>query len=448
MKRFIIGGTGSGCGKTTVTCGILGAMKSMGVRPATFKCGPDYIDPMFHREVTGVPSHNLDSFFCDRDTLLYLLEHYGKGADISVIEGVMGFYDGGEGSAFSLSQVTDTPVILVINCHGMRESLGAVMSGYLNYRKPNNIAGFIFNRLPEKLIPFAQELCCELGTEYYGCLPKSNIVFESRHLGLVTAAETENIREKLKALGELAGKHILTDKLMSGFDRAVPDHAEPVLGKREKPVTIAVSRDSAFCFMYEESLDLLRKLGCETVFFSPLTDKTLPYAQGLILCGGYPELYAEKLSANTSLMAEIRCRYAEGMPIWAECGGFMYLHESITCENGKSYPMCGIIKGNVYRGRGLSRFGYVTLTAESDSLLMEKGGSLKAHEFHYFDSDNCGEQVTAVKPDGRSWKCCHGGDSLFAGFPHVYLWSDTGAAERFVKKCFGYGEKQRYVCTD
>jgi cobyrinic acid a,c-diamide synthase len=213
MKRIIIGGTKSGCGKTTVTCAILSALKRRSIEVSAFKCGPDYIDPMFHRKVIGVPSHNLDSFFCDRDTILYLLDEYGSGSEISVIEGVMGFYDGEKGSAYSVSELTETSAVIVIDCKGMSDSIGAVMSGFLNYRS-NRIAGFIFDRLPVKLIPLAKRLCDELGTKYYGCLPKSDITIESRHLGLVTANEISDIRSKLDKLGELAEQYIEIDKLL------------------------------------------------------------------------------------------------------------------------------------------------------------------------------------------------------------------------------------------
>lgn len=192
MRRIIIGGTKSGCGKTTVTCAVLAALKRRGLGAAAFKCGPDYIDPMFHRKVIGVSSHNLDSFFFGRDTLLSLLDEYGSSADISVIEGVMGFYDGSCGSAYSLSEMTETPAAVVIDCKGMSDSIGAVMSGFLHYR-PNRIAGFIFDRLPERLVPLAQRLCDELETGYFGFLPQSGISIESRHLGLVTAGDRKSV---------------------------------------------------------------------------------------------------------------------------------------------------------------------------------------------------------------------------------------------------------------
>lgn len=440
MRRIIIGGTKSGCGKTTVTCALLAALKKRGLNAAAFKCGPDYIDPMFHRRIIGVDSHNLDSFFCSRNTLLHLLGEYGAASDISVIEGVMGFYDGPSGSAYSLSEITETPAVIVIDCKGMSDSIGAVMSGFLHYR-PNRIAGFIFGRLPEKLIPLAEKLCGELGTEYFGCLPKSDLTIESRHLGLVTPDEISNIQSKLKKLGDLAEEHIKLDRLISVSSTPLPASAAPVIPHFSSAPTIAAARDSAFCFIYQENIELLEKMGCRIKYFSPLSDKAVPECEGLILSGGYPELYAAKLSANKSMLADIKHRIALGTPTIAECGGFMYLHDTLTDNNGVTYSMAGVITGSVSPTDRLQRFGYVTLNAKYDNMLCGQGGTLKAHEFHYWDSTACGDGFRAEKTDGRVWDCCHTSGTLYAGFPHIYFYSDTSIAENFVKKCIGYGEK-------
>lgn len=440
MRRIIIGGTKSGCGKTTVTCAVLAALKKRGLNVSAFKCGPDYIDPMFHRKVIGVSSHNLDSFFCGRDTILELLNEYGGKSDIAVIEGVMGFYDGTSGSAHSLSEITETPAVIVIDCKGMSDSIGAVMSGFLNYR-PNRIAGFIFDRLPEKLIPLAERLCGELGTEYFGCLPKSGVTIESRHLGLVTADEIADIQTKLESLGELAEKYICLDKIISSCDVSLPVYKPldtPVLTGNP---TVAVARDSAFCFIYQENIELLEKMGCRIKYFSPLSDSEVPAADGLILSGGYPELYASELSANKSMLGSVKRFVSGGMPTIAECGGFMYLHDSLTDKSGATYPMAGVINGSAFPTDRLQRFGYTTLNAKRDNLLCGQGGALRAHEFHYWDSTSCGDGFTAEKSDGRTWDCCHISDSLYAGFPHIYFYSDIAAADRFVKKCIEYGEK-------
>lgn len=448
MQRIMIAGTGSGCGKTTVTCAILSALRQRGVPVSAFKCGPDYIDPMFYREILGTPSYHLDSFFCDADTLCDLLETGSRGAEISVLEGVMGFYDGADGSAHRASEITETPVILVINCRGMKESIGAVMQGFLHYHTPNRIAGFLFNQLPASLIPFAQRLCNELHTGYFGCLPPHPYTLKSRHLGLVTAAEIEGIQEQMHALGTLAEEHILLDRMTALPCGAIPAHQKTAVRRLSSQPVIAVSRDRAFCFLYEENLSLLREAGCEIRFFSPLHDAHLPAADGLILCGGYPELYAEQLSENQALLTEIRSAAASGMPLIAECGGFMYLHEYLRTESGKRFPFAGVIKGEVFPTGKLQRFGYVTMESHSDNLLCGAGTSLKAHEFHYWDSTDAGEGFTASKADGRTWKCCHVSDRLYAGFPHLYFPSDVRAVQRFAAACAEFGGKDESDTAD
>ncbi len=438
MTRFMIAGTNSGCGKTTVTCAILSALNKRGEKVSAFKCGPDYIDPMFHRRAIGIPSHNLDSFFCDDKTLRSVLCEYSH--EISVIEGVMGFYDGGKNSAYSVSETTETPVIIVIDCKGMSDSIGAVMKGFLNFCKPNNISGFIFNRLSEKIIPLVKKMCRELGTEYFGYLPKTDITFESRRLGLVTADEVDHIMGKLDNLGELAEKHLYLNK-MTGLKAKVMNGHMPLIKEFDDPPVIAVAQDRAFCFQYAENISLLEKFGCRIKYFSPLDDDRLPEADGLILCGGYPEIYAEKLSSNISMKESIKNAVSAGMPTIAECGGFIYLHKSLTDENGRSYPLAGVIDGEMFPTKRLQRFGYAAMTANADNLLCRKGDTIRIHEFHYWDSTSCGDGFTAEKNDGRKYECGHISDTLYAGFPHLYLYANVGIAERFISKCRIYGGK-------
>lgn len=438
MKRIIIGGTNSGCGKTTVTCAVLQALVNRKMRVASFKCGPDYIDPMFHEKIIGASAFNLDSFFCDDNTLKYLLCENGSSADISVIEGVMGFYDGanGRGSAYSVSEITETPAVIVIGCKGMSDSIGAVMKGFLEYKKPNNIVGFIFNQLPEKLAEKAESLCYELGTEYFGSIPKNDLTFESRHLGLVTADEISDIKEKLSRLGELAEKNLKLDKLLEFAERPLPKFTPPNLPKISERPVIAVAKDSASCFIYADNILLLQKLGCEIEYFSPLYDKAVPEnADGLILCGGYPELYAEKLAQNKSMLENICEKILSGVPTIAECGGFMYLHETLEDSDGNEHKLVGIIDGKAYKTPKLNRFGYVKMTAQNDNLLCKNGEAFPAHEFHYWDSTNCGEAFTAEKTDGRNWKCAHANENLYAGFPHLYFYSNIETAANFARKC-------------
>lgn len=438
MTRFMIAGTNSGCGKTTVTCAILSTLNKRGENVSAFKCGPDYIDPMFHRRAIGISSHNLDCFFCDDKRLSSVLCEYSH--EISVIEGVMGFYDGGKNSAYSVSEITETPVIIVIDCKGMSDSISAVMKGFLSFCEPNNISGFIFNRLSEKIIPLVKKMCKELGTEYFGYLPKTDITFESRKLGLVTADEVEHIREKLDKLGELAEKYLCIDKMI-GLNAKVMNEHIPLIKKVDDPPVIAVAQDRAFCFQYAENISLLEKFGCKIKYFSPLDDDRLPEADGLILCGGYPEIYAEKLSSNISMRESIKNAVLDGIPTIAECGGFIYLHQKLTDENGRSYPLAGVIDGEVFPTKRLQRFGYAAMTANADNLLCRKGEIIKIHEFHYWDSTSCGNGFTAEKNDGRKYECGHISDTLYAGFPHLYFYANVGMAERFISKCCIYGGK-------
>ncbi len=448
MRRIMIAGTGSGSGKTTVTCAILSALRQSGIQAASFKCGPDYIDPMFHREVLGTPSSNLDGYFCDRDTLCYLLDRHSKSADIAVIEGVMGFYDGDSGSAYNLSEQTETPVIIVVDCKGMQASIGAVMLGFLQYQTPNCIAGFIFNRLPERLIPYVKQLCGDLNTTYFGSMPRLKDEIPSRHLGLVTAAEISDLQDKMQILGCEALKAIEIGKIMQISEHPLPRYTPPEIPKCETTPVIAVAKDAAFCFHYAENLDLFSQMGCKLLYFSPLHDAHLPQADGLILCGGYPELYAKELSENRTMLHDIRQSIHSGMPVIAECGGFMYLHTELKTKCGDAFPMADIIAGCAFPTDSLRRFGYITMEARNDQLLCPAGHKIRAHEFHYWDSTACGDSFHAVKPDGRSWDCIHGTDTMYAGFPHLYFYADIPAAYRFVQAAARYGAKHGTNQTD
>ncbi|MGN0665233.1 MAG: cobyrinate a,c-diamide synthase [Huintestinicola sp.] len=451
MNRIMIAGTHSGCGKTTVTCAVLRALVNRGLKTASFKCGPDYIDPMFHSRIIGTRSRNLDSFFCSPDALRRILYENGSDCHISVIEGVMGYYDGisGEASSYTTAVHTVTPAVIVIDCRGMSTSLGAVAKGFLTYKEPAGIAGFIFDRLHESLVSEAEGICRELGTEFLGYLPKCpECTIESRHLGLVTADEITDLTEKTDILAELAEKHIRLDRLVEIAASApmlsyTPLDISPLLDRTaDRPVRIAVASDKAFCFRYEENLDILRRAGCETVFFSPMNDRSLPESiGGLILSGGYPELYADKLSANISMLTDIRTRISEGLPVIAECGGFMYLGNTLEDNNGNVYPMAGVINTDSYKTPSLCRFGYTYLTAAEDNLLCRKGERLTAHEFHRWDSTDCGKGFEAVKVrSGAEYPACHASENMYAGFPHLYFGGDPRPALRFAEKCRAYSE--------
>ena len=433
--RVLIAGTGSGCGKTTVVCAILQALKNRGCDLAAFKCGPDYIDPMFHTEIIGAPSSNVDLFFADENLArARFLEH---AADLNVIEGVMGYYDGlsmetDEASSSRVARALDAPAVLVVNGRGMALSVAAVVRGFQSLRAPSRIAGVIFNRVSPMSYPRLKAVVeTECGVRVYGYLPACpECSLESRHLGLVTAQEVEGLQEKMRRLAEQAERSIDLNGLIGLMRAQAPLEARAEAIVPVGHPRIAVARDRAFCFYYRDNLELLEALGAQLVPFSPLEDVALPDCDGLLIGGGYPELYARELQANASMRASIRDAVGRGVPTIAECGGFMLLCACIgACE------MAGVIPARCHDTGKLSRFGYVTLTAGEESLLFRPGDSVRAHEFHYWDADDPGAALTARKNGGREWKCGWVSESMYAGYPHLYLYSDVEAARRFVRKC-------------
>lgn len=438
MDRILIAGTHSGCGKTTVACALLAALKNRGLHPSAFKCGPDYIDPMFHRRAIGVPAHNLDPFFCSDEQLKRAVAVHG--GSVSLLEGAMGYYDGigieGRYSTYDTAQITQTPAILVMDVKGMYASAGAVMKGFLTYRAQSGIQGVIFNNASPMLYEGLRSIAETVGVKPLGFLPKEDRAsIESRHLGLITAGEISDLQKKLELLGTLAKRYIDIDSLLAlaaaapELDVSAPD-IRP-LGS----VRIAVARDEAFCFLYEENLELLKALGCELVFFSPLIDPSLPDSiGGLYLCGGYPELHLKALSGNTAMLEAVNVAVRGGMPTIAECGGFLYLHDTL-----EGLPLAGCIHASAHKTEKLRRFGYVTLRAKADNLLCAAGESIRAHEFHYYESTDGGAGFTAEKPlSERSWHCVYTTETLYAGFPHLYFDANPLFAENFVRKAIEY----------
>lgn len=441
VPRVLTAGTGSGCGKTTIVCSILTALKNRGLNAGSFKCGPDYIDPMFHRRVTGTECSNLDLFFFDENTAKFLLAKRGAARDISVIEGVMGFYDGmgmddPKASSYDVAKVTDTPAVLIVDARGSALSVLATVHGFLDFYDDNTICGVILNRctkhsyeaLAEAMRKRFQGKVRPLG--FMPSVPEAAI--ESRHLGLITAGEIKDLKEKMQMLGRRAEECIDIDGLIEISKAARPlsfdDISPAAFGESVK---IAVALDEAFCFYYDDSLDMLREMGAEITYFSPLSDKALPDGiQGIYIGGGYPELYLEKLSSNESMKESIRGALKAGMPCIAECGGFMYLTEEID-----GYPVVGYIKGKCHNTGKLTRFGYVTLKARRDNMLCRAGEEIRGHEFHYYDCDNNGDSFTAVKQTGRTWECVAADDRLYAGFPHFSFYSNPAFAENFYKTC-------------
>ncbi len=458
IPRILLAAGSSGSGKTLITCGLLEALVERGLKTASFKCGPDYIDPMFHSRVIGTKSRNLDTFFTGSEVTKYLLTRNARDCEIAVMEGVMGFYDGVAGttttaSAYDLAKVTDTPVILIVNSRGMSVSLAAYVKGFLEYKKDSHIKGVIFNQMSPMLYPRMKKLLEEeLGVAVLGYVPKvEDCVIESRHLGLVLPDEIPELKDRLHKLAGVLEETLDIDRILELAGEA-PDlldaKPESVTDFRlSEPVRIGVAEDEAFCFFYADNFRLLSEMGAEIVPFSPMEDKQLPDdLDGLLLYGGYPELNGKKLEQNTTMKDMIREKLKAGMPCMAECGGFMYLHEEMEGMDGNFYQMAGVIPGKAYRTPKLSRFGYVTLTQKKPALGMEDFGEIPAHEFHYFDSENCGGDFHAAKPESkRGWDCIHGTDTMLAGFPHLYYYGNPEVPKAFLKKCLAY-KKQRCSC--
>lgn len=458
IPRILLAAGSSGSGKTLITCGLLEALVERGLKTASFKCGPDYIDPMFHSRVIGTKSRNLDTFFTVPEVTKYLLTRNARDCEVAVMEGVMGFYDGVAGtttraSAYDLAKVTDTPVILIVNSRGMSVSLAAYVKGFLEYKKDSHIKGVIFNQMSPMLYPRMKKLLEEeLGVAVLGYVPKvEDCVIESRHLGLVLPDEIPELKDRLHKLAGVLEETLDIDRILELAGEA-PDlldaKPESVTDFRlSEPVRIGVAEDEAFCFFYADNFRLLGEMGAEIVPFSPMEDKQLPDdLDGLLLYGGYPELIGKKLEQNTTMKDMIREKLKAGMPCMAECGGFMYLHEEMEGMDGNFYQMAGVIPGKAYRTPKLSRFGYVTLTQKKPALGMEDFGEIPAHEFHYFDSENCGEDFHAAKPESkRGWDCIHGTDTMLAGFPHLYYYGNPEVPKAFLKKCLAY-KKQRCSC--
>ena len=449
IPRVMIVGTGSNSGKTTITCGILKALKNKGLTLSSFKCGPDYIDPMFHSKVIGTHSRNLDLFMCGENSVKYLLNKNSEKSDFSIIEGVMGMYDGlgmsDEYSSNHLALVTETPEILIVNGRGKSISILAEISGYLNFKK-NNIKGVILNNISEGMYSiFKKAIEEELKIEVFGFLPPlKDVEFKSRHLGLITANEIEDIQVKMDILAEACEKNIDLKKIIELGHKTVPvDFQEIKIEEiiEKNSVRIGIASDNAFSFYYEDNIELLKELGAELVCFSPLKDEKIPEnLSGIIFGGGYPEEYGELLKKNVTMIESIRESSKKGTIIYGECGGYMYLCNSLEVKNNeeqlkKELPMVGLINSKVSMGEKLVRFGYIELIAQKDNIFCKKDETIKAHEFHYSDSTDNGNIFLAQKASGKKWECIHMKDNIIGGYPHIHFWGNIQFAKNFIYKC-------------
>ena len=469
FPRIMLAAPKSGSGKTLLTCGLLEVLRRRGLNPIACKCGPDYIDPMFHRYVLGIPGRNLDSFFLPAEGVREVLVDAVREeqAGIAVLEGVMGYYDGLGGtetsaSSWEIAEITDTPAILVLDCKGASLSVAAMASGFLHFRKKSHIAGVILNRVSsmyyERLAAAVEEAS---GLPVLGYLPESEECrMESRHLGLFLPGEIDRLRERIGRLADQMEKSIAVDRVLEvagmlplRIENKEKEKAEnesmeaESIAKfpacQEQKVTsrvrIGVARDEAFCFYYQENFHLLEQMGAELVYFSPLRDKKIPdRVDGLLFGGGYPENYARELAKNAAMRESIRRSIAAGMPFLAECGGFLYLHRTLEGSDGKHWEMAGVYPFDAYRTNRLRRFGYVRLLTSS-------GQEIHGHEFHYWESEDPGTDWEAVKPTGnRSWRCIHEKGGQIGGFPHLYYASCPDFLRKWLDVC-AKGSQQKYI---
>ena len=469
FPRIMLAAPKSGSGKTLLTCGLLEVLRRRGLNPIACKCGPDYIDPMFHRYVLGIPGRNLDSFFLPAEGVREVLVDAVREeqAGIAVLEGVMGYYDGLGGtetsaSSWEIAEITDTPAILVLDCKGASLSAAAMASGFLHFREKSHIAGVILNRVSsmyyERLAAAVEEAS---RLPVLGYLPESEEYhMESRHLGLFLPGEIDRLRERIGRLADQMEKSIAVERVLEvagmlplRIENKEKEKAEnesmeaESIAKfpacQEQKVTsrvrIGVARDEAFCFYYQENFRLLEQMGAELVYFSPLRDKKIPdRVDGLLFGGGYPENYARELAKNAAMRESIRRSIAAGMPFLAECGGFLYLHRTLEGSDGKHWEMAGVYPFDAYRTNRLRRFGYVRLLTSS-------GQEIHGHEFHYWESEDPGTDWEAVKPTGnRSWRCIHEKGGQIGGFPHLYYASCPDFLRKWLDVC-AKGSQKKYI---
>ena len=443
--RVMFAATRSGSGKTTVTCGVLAALKKQNIKVQAYKCGPDYIDPMFHRTVLGIDTGNLDTFFADADAIGRILARDTKDAELIVMEGVMGYYDGVGGtttmaSSYELSKVTKTPVVLIVDAKGASVTLAAIIRGIMEYKKDSRIVGVILNRVSPMFYSRIKHVIeTECGIPVLGYLPEdASFAVPSRHLGLLQPDEMQKQRDWVETVAEAARKTIDIDGILEIAAQAEMLQIQKATGETEKSkfpagYRIGVARDAAFSFYYRENLRMLEDMGATLVYFSPLTDAHVSEVDALIFGGGYPELYAKQLYENQSMRASVWQALEAGMPCHAECGGFLYLGKSLADAEGNVYEMVGFLDGAGFRTERLQRFGYVELAPqEADAFAVNT--VLRGHEFHYWDSTDCGDACLAWKPlsKQKTYPCMVKKKGTFAGFPHLYY----AGAENFFYHLF------------
>ncbi len=454
MKGLLIAGTHSGTGKTTVTIGLMAALRQRGYRLQPFKVGPDYIDPSYHEAAAGLPSRNLDSWLLESAVMVELFERAMAGKDLAIAEGMMGLYDGfrgesEEGSTAHVAKLLGLPVILVVDASAAARSVGASVLGFKEFDRGVNLAGVILNDIAgERHLEFVKPSLAKAGVPLLGYLPKNRqIALPERHLGLIPTGEGSVSSDLYRRLAEQVQQTIDIERILNlAAPIAARDENDFLIFPREPlppKATIAVALDKAFNFYYPDSLDLLKAWGAELVSFSPLEDRALPpCAGGVYIGGGFPELFARELSENKGLLLSLRAASLQGMPVYAECGGLMYLGESIEDANGKRYAMAGVLPcQSTIKGTRLT-LGYRQAEALDDGPLMKRGESVRGHEFHLSALTEKRQTTAAYRLlDQNGWLEGCRFNNVLASYIHLHLGSKRSLARNFVNVCASWREK-------
>ncbi|MBM7703735.1 cobyrinate a,c-diamide synthase [Metabacillus iocasae] len=461
-RRLVIAGTGSGVGKTTLTIGLMSALMKKGLTVQGFKCGPDYIDPTYHTAVTKRPSRNLDSWMLSKETVIDILAHGSKGADISIIEGVMGFFDGkdpktNEGSTADISIITKSPVLLVVNCESVARSAAAIVRGFQLLDDKPNIVGVIANKVGSEghfnLVKTAIEQECYIPV--IGYLKRElEIEIPERHLGLIPSIERGELDSFFSKLGDLILETVDFDRLLKlSVASSLKRTEAPSLfnNKSEKIIKLAVAKDAAFNFYYPENLELLQSYGADIVYFSPLANEPLPMdVDGLYLGGGFPEEFARELSQNNVTKSSLRQAIQRGIPTLAECGGFMYLTDSIETTEKKRYSMVGVISGYVKMQSKLAALGYREINGRNHNFLIDHHQQARGHEFHYSTFHPTNEFDYAYETKGMHGTKQEGylNQNVVAGYTHFHFASNPELVINWINHCEEVKQRTPMKLTD
>lgn len=451
MKKILIAGTNSGVGKTTISLGIMQALTKRSMKVQPFKVGPDYIDPSYHTFITGRYSRNLDSYMLDDEQIKYVFNSSSEDADISVVEGVMGLYDGigidlDNCTSSYTSKLLKSPVILVINGKAMAASSAAMVLGYKELDKNVNIAGVIVNNVKTKthyeIIKNAVEKYC--GIEVLGYFPPNNeFSLESRHLGLVPSVEIDSLKTKFNNLADEIEKYINIDRILELSESEEVETSFEVdsfiKNSKVENKTIAIAYDKAFNFYYRENIELLKDLGLNIKYFSPLEDNEVPNSDYIYIGGGFPEIFGKELEDNISMRKSILEAHKRKIPIYAECGGLMYLGEKLINQENKEYDMVGVFKGSSKMTASLRRFGYSFGTAKEDTILSKKGEIIKGHEFHHsiFETNEDCAYIMRKERDKKivdEWEGGYSKDNTLATYLHTHFYNNLNCIKNLIEK--------------